>query len=210
MLVKPARAGGSEAAEARLDAFMEALDDVPHWAVAIAIRKWHRGECGLNEHGERYDYRWAPESADLRRLARIEAYGTHARIEFLERLLNAVAYRDCTAELAHGRAAYRGLLIVAGSQPDRLTGLTFDAAAEIGARQEEHRRKENQSGPPSSLLPPKEPSRDPIPPTRRERLSTDLAERKARNEARFTEPTAPPPQLAASTLSGSSPSEEKP
>src|ERR1700681_1960335 len=64
MLVKPARAGGAEASEARGEAYIMALDDVPYWAVMLAIRKWHRGECGTNEHGEAYVYRWAQESAD--------------------------------------------------------------------------------------------------------------------------------------------------
>jgi hypothetical protein len=134
MLVKPARAGGPEAAEARAEAYSDALDDVPHWGVTLAIRKWHRGECGTNEHGEPYDYRWAPESADLRRLARREAREVRARVEELERLLGAVAFRDCSAELARGRAAYRGLLKTVAGAGDVKT-LTFDEAVRLGGQE---------------------------------------------------------------------------
>ncbi len=188
MLVKPTRAGGSEAAEARLDAFMEALDDVPHWAVAIAIRKWHRGECGLSEHGKRYDYHWAPELADLRRLARIEACDVRARIEFLDRLLRAVPYRECAAELAHVRAAYLGLRMVR-SETERLAALTFNEAAEIGARRLEQRKIEDHEACSSDPVAPKRPRRDTMRPEQRERLSAD---RKTGNEALRTQPASAP------------------
>ena len=50
----------------------------------------------------------------------------------------------------------------------------------------------------------------PMPTERRARLLTDLAERRARNEALRTEPAAAQPQSTASTLNGSLPSEEVP
>jgi hypothetical protein len=85
ILAKPARAGGPETTEARQEAYDIALDDVPHWAVQQAIRKWYRGECGAG-----YDYRWAPDSADLRKLARRESGEVYIRVRHLNNVLNAI------------------------------------------------------------------------------------------------------------------------
>jgi hypothetical protein len=43
-------------------AYLSAIDDVPPWAVAEAIRRWHRGEGG----GKDANYRFAPAPAELR------------------------------------------------------------------------------------------------------------------------------------------------
>jgi hypothetical protein len=62
MLIAYPTAGGSEeSGRARATAYLAALDDVPPWAVADAIRKWHRGECGAD-----HNYRFAPSPAELR------------------------------------------------------------------------------------------------------------------------------------------------
>lgn len=84
LLAKPAATKGETGAEARGEAYMAALDDIPTWAVAAAVRHWYRGECGPN-----YDYRWAPESADLRKLAHLELWRVAGRATQLRRLLAA-------------------------------------------------------------------------------------------------------------------------
>jgi hypothetical protein len=68
-LVLPSKEVGELAGEARGEAFMAALDDVPSWAVQEAMRKWHRAE-----YGPRHDYKWQPAPATLRELAMIEVY----------------------------------------------------------------------------------------------------------------------------------------
>jgi hypothetical protein len=61
LLSYPVAGGGSErSGEARAEAYMDALDDVPAWALDKAIRGWHRGEVG--EH----NYSFAPAPAVLR------------------------------------------------------------------------------------------------------------------------------------------------
>jgi hypothetical protein len=52
--------GGERSGEARAEAYMDALDDIPAWALDQAIRGWHRGEVG--EH----NYSFAPAPAVLR------------------------------------------------------------------------------------------------------------------------------------------------
>ena len=51
------RDAGGMAGEARGEAYMAALEDIPYWAVEEAIRHWYRGECGA------HDYRWPPDPA---------------------------------------------------------------------------------------------------------------------------------------------------
>jgi hypothetical protein len=98
MLALPSSQQNEAGAEATGEAFQAALDDLPTWAVAAAIRKWYRGECGLNERGEPYDYRWRPAPADLRRIAFIERYAVLGRIRTLKRLLDAEPLREFSAE----------------------------------------------------------------------------------------------------------------
>jgi hypothetical protein len=49
MLALPAMQQNEAGAEASGEAFQAALDDLPTWAVAAAVRRWYRGECGANE-----------------------------------------------------------------------------------------------------------------------------------------------------------------
>jgi hypothetical protein len=72
MLALPSPKQNEASAEARGEAYMAALDDLPPWAVAAAARRWYRGDAGKNERGELYDCHWCPAPADLRAIARLE------------------------------------------------------------------------------------------------------------------------------------------
>jgi hypothetical protein len=87
MLVLPAQQQNEAAAEATGEAFQSALDDVPHWAVAAAVRRWHRGDCGVHDRGHPYDYHWRPDSAALRRIALSDVWRVKQRAVTLRRLL---------------------------------------------------------------------------------------------------------------------------
>jgi hypothetical protein len=63
LLALPSSQQNEAAAEASREAFQIALD-VSTFAVASAMRRWYRGECGDNERGDPYDYRWRPSPAD--------------------------------------------------------------------------------------------------------------------------------------------------
>ncbi len=76
-------------AEAKAEAYMDALDDVPCWAVQAAVRGWHR-----SEYGEDHDYRWAPVPSELRKAAEIEAWKSGRRIQDCERVIIAVPIDD--------------------------------------------------------------------------------------------------------------------
>ena len=89
MLVLPAAQQNEAAVEATGEAFQAALDDVPTWAVAAAVRCWHRGDCGENERGQPYDYHWRPAPAELRKIALREKRRVLHRIWILRKLLTA-------------------------------------------------------------------------------------------------------------------------
>jgi hypothetical protein len=89
MLALPSAQQNDVGAEATGEAFQAALDDVPHWAVAAAVRRWYRGECGLNECGRPFDYHWRPAPAELRGIARAEEWRVKHRAMTLRKLLSA-------------------------------------------------------------------------------------------------------------------------
>jgi hypothetical protein len=139
LLAKPARAGGPETAKARAKTYIAALDDVPTFAVFMAIRKWYRGECDRpyelgNE--KRYDYTWAPDSADLRTLALREMKPVQLRAAQLTALLAAPAFVDTSAEreaeLGRGQAALAAILYAAANGDPPLA--SFDEAVRVGER----------------------------------------------------------------------------
>lgn len=93
LLALPGQRSSDTGNEAKGEAYLAALDDVPPWAVQEAIRKWYRGE-----HGSKFDYRWSPVPADLRALARNEEFKVRGRITVLDRMLSAVPLLEFTEE----------------------------------------------------------------------------------------------------------------
>jgi hypothetical protein len=85
LLALPGQKSSDTGNEAKGEAYLAALDDVPPWAVQEAVRKWYRGE-----HGSKFDYRWSPVPADLRSLARNEEFKVRGRMTVLERICKAV------------------------------------------------------------------------------------------------------------------------
>jgi hypothetical protein len=84
LLALPSQKATEAAAEARGEAYMAALEDLPCWAVASAARRWYRGECGP-EH----DCRWQPAPAVLREVARVEEWKIVGRVHALKGVLDA-------------------------------------------------------------------------------------------------------------------------
>jgi hypothetical protein len=132
LLVLPSQRTTEAASEAKAEAYMMALEDVPYWAVEAAARKWFRNDCGVDERGRPFDYQWAPSPGPLRRIAQLEAGRLLERIVVLERLLHAVEFVDSAAELTAGRAAWRGLWKTVGAHRN-VKELTFQAAVKLGS-----------------------------------------------------------------------------
>lgn len=130
LLVLPSQRTSETGAEAKGEAYMEALDDVPSWAVRAGLRNWYRGDCGTDERGKPYDCAWAPPPATLRRVALATVTPVRARTIELQRLLNAVERVDCSAELHRGNAAWLGLRLAIAQKRD-IASLTFDQAVDL-------------------------------------------------------------------------------
>jgi hypothetical protein len=85
-LAKPSAAMTDMGAAARGEAYMLALYDLPAWAIAEAIKRWHRGDVDGFSIDE---FKWAPDSAVLRRVAFdvMEPYRDNAKT--IQRVLDA-------------------------------------------------------------------------------------------------------------------------
>jgi hypothetical protein len=92
-MVLAGKEAGELASEAKGEAFMDALEDVPSWAVQEAMRKWHRAE-----YGPKHDYKWQPAPATLRELAMIEVYRVKAIRRRLADLILAEPLLEFTKE----------------------------------------------------------------------------------------------------------------
>ena len=85
LLALPSKASGEATGEAKAEAYMIALEDMPAWAITVAIRGWYRGE-----HGPEHNYTFAPAPVVLRRLVMIERHKVAGRATALGELLEAV------------------------------------------------------------------------------------------------------------------------
>ena len=129
-MVLPSRESGDLAGEAKGEAYMAALEDVPSWAVQEAMRKWHRGE-----YGPKHDYKWQPAPSTLRELAMIETYRVMATLRMLSDLLAAEPLIEFTEDhrvsmKAKVAAHLRGKLSPKRAEPtpERLATTDEDAA----------------------------------------------------------------------------------
>ena len=93
MMVLPSREAGELAGEAKGEAYIAALEDVPSWAVQEAMRKWHRAE-----YGPKHDYKWQPGPSTLREVAMIETY----RVMGIRRKLNEILVAEPLLEFTEG------------------------------------------------------------------------------------------------------------
>lgn len=69
--------------EALGEAFADALDDVPAWAVIEAMRRWHRNECG-----DKADSRFLPKPGQFRSIAVNIASTANYRADIIMKLLD--------------------------------------------------------------------------------------------------------------------------
>lgn len=95
------KGGGHKLDKAAADAFTEdyldAVEDLPAWAVREALRKWNRAES-VKLDGKPHDFNWRPMPPTLRRLAQHEMVPLKARKMELEKLLEAVALIEFSNE----------------------------------------------------------------------------------------------------------------
>jgi hypothetical protein len=86
-----------EAADALTGDYLDAIGDLPAWAVREALRKWNRGES-VTLDGKLHDFNWRPTPPTLRRLAQYEMTAIKARKLRLEKLIDAVPLIEFSEE----------------------------------------------------------------------------------------------------------------
>jgi hypothetical protein len=134
LTVLPGERKSDLAEEARSEVHLEVLEDVPWWGVELVKRLWFKHDCGTDERGKAYDYRWAPDPGTLRKIALRCTYPVRDRIKMIERMLGVREYTDCTAQLVAGRTALAGLNIALKAGNLSEAGkMTFDQAVQLGA-----------------------------------------------------------------------------
>ena len=70
---------------AKTDGYLDAVEDLPAWAIREAIRRWRRGECDASAH----DLEFAPKPARLKRIAEGIATVASGQASRLRRILAA-------------------------------------------------------------------------------------------------------------------------
>jgi hypothetical protein len=98
MFVLPSVTQNELSAEARGEAYLEAVSDLTVWAVRAAVRRWNRGDCGKDARGRTYDYHWCPAPAELRHIAFAEMWRVKGRARDLRRLLAAEPRKEFTEQ----------------------------------------------------------------------------------------------------------------
>lgn len=95
------KGGGAKLDKASSDAltedYLDAIEDLPAWAVREALRVWNRAESPKLD-GKAHDFNWRPTPPTLRRLAQWEMVAIKARILRLEKLLDAVPLVEFSEE----------------------------------------------------------------------------------------------------------------
>jgi hypothetical protein len=87
----------NKAADALTEDYLDAVEDLPAWAVREALRKWNRGES-VKLDGKPHDFNWRPTPPTLRQLAQHEMTAVKARKMQLEKLLEAVPLVEYSEE----------------------------------------------------------------------------------------------------------------
>lgn len=125
----------AQAAEAKGEAYSAALEDVPSWATAAALRRWYRGDAKPDsEKDPPFNFTFAPAPAELRKLALREKWVVAGRAFDLRRLLEAQPLVEySTSHCARMTQAVRGLIHMAvAGQP--VKDVTIDSAAAYAER----------------------------------------------------------------------------
>ncbi|WP_336488314.1 hypothetical protein [Methylobacterium nigriterrae] len=74
-----------DTADIKIGAYLDAVDDLPAWAIREAMRRWRRGEVS----GDARDLDFAPKPPRLRRLAQSIAATASGQAIRLQRILDA-------------------------------------------------------------------------------------------------------------------------
>jgi hypothetical protein len=98
------------------------------------VRRWFKHDCGADERGKAHNYAFPPDPGTLRKIAQEDAMALGARIDKVQRILDAREYVDCREQLERGKLALAGLntALKVGNLSDA-SKMTFEQAIERGS-----------------------------------------------------------------------------
>lgn len=97
--------------EAKFDVYGMAIDDIPAWAIAEAVRLWARRECPVSvEAKPRYDFPPGPGTLRGLSLWVLEPY--KSALERVRTFLNATTYQEAAKSLSGPRPASEGQSLI--------------------------------------------------------------------------------------------------
>jgi hypothetical protein len=100
--------------------YLDAIEDLPAWAVREALRKWNRAESPRIDPKKPHDFNWRPQPPTLRQLTYLELWNVRSRIQQLEKVLNAVPLIEYSEEhCAEMRAKLGELATTLSPMPTR-------------------------------------------------------------------------------------------
>lgn len=123
-------------ASIEIEAYRDALDDLPAWTVREALRRWRRGEVV----GNKRDLEFAPKEHRLREIALMVEASVRGQIVRLQRILEAEPDDSLTA--AQRAEMVKNARDACMSQPGEMAEPAGDAAAEQAAAERELARRE--------------------------------------------------------------------
>jgi len=88
LLAYPMPNASERTGKARAEAYLDALGDIPPFAIVEAVKLWNRGEAG--DH----DYTWAPAPAVLRKVCQKIIEPLRQAVEELEALVGALTLEE--------------------------------------------------------------------------------------------------------------------
>jgi hypothetical protein len=98
LLLKSGQKLDQAASDVLTEDYLDALEDLPAWAVREALRKWNRAESVQIDPKRSHDFSWAPKPPILRRLAEYELASLKGRIHSWQNLLRAVPLIEFSEE----------------------------------------------------------------------------------------------------------------
>jgi hypothetical protein len=79
-----------QSADALTEDYLDAIEDLPAWAVREALRKWNRAESLQLDPRKPHDFNWKPTPPTLRKLAYLELWTVKSQIQRMQDILAAV------------------------------------------------------------------------------------------------------------------------
>jgi len=124
---------GSDTVAVKIEAYEDAVGDLPAWAIREAIRRWRRGECSADSR----DLDFAPKPARLRRMVQSIAATATGQAMRLQRVLDAEPEEPLTEAQMEANAVRMAAVLAELREPGaKETAAGTDAGVRAAAQRD--------------------------------------------------------------------------